>query len=259
MLLFCFQNAAEQPPKQYLPQHNPPQIHPENPCNTYQPLNHQPHQPMPPQMPIDPNNLHQQQTQPHSYVTSLAASSSGTTPGATSMLQQAGQPGLPTPNNYIDQNGDDSNMSNPDWTLDTPGSGGEAGGSLKLDGNNLDCKICAVKNKSMSEYLKHLSKVHFKNKLLTMVPKSRPYKCPWVGCEVVKKDRYNISLHYGMTHKVALKLMQEMPEDALNEDVEAVCKLCHQSFTAHRYLYTHLADSHFQVCYFFYTIFFTSD
>ncbi len=92
----------------------------------------------------------------------------------------------------------------------------------------------------MSEYLKHLSKVHFKHKLLSMVPKTSPYKCPWEGCEVVKKDRYNISIHYGMTHKVAFKLMQEMPEDAMPEDVEAVCKLCHQSFTAHRYLYTHL-------------------
>ena len=57
--------------------------------------------------------------------------------------------------------------------------------------------------------------------------------------------RYNISLHYGMTHKVAIRLMEEMPEDALNEAVEAVCKLCSESFTAHRYLYTHLADVHF--------------
>ena len=36
-----------------------------------------------------------------------------------------------------------------------------------------------------------------------------------------------------------------MPEDAVDEDMEATCKLCHQSFTAHRYLYTHLSDTHF--------------
>jgi hypothetical protein len=109
-----------------------------------------------------------------------------------------------------------------------------------------DCKICAVKSKGMPEYLKHLCKVHFKHKLLSMVPKQQPYKCPWNGCEVTKKDRFNISLHYGTIHSVALRLMQEMPDDALNEDVEATCKLCRQSFTAHRYLYTHLSDTHFQ-------------
>ncbi len=27
-------------------------------------------------------------------------------------------------------------------------------------------------------------------------------RCPWKDCEVVKKDRFNIALHYGMAHKV---------------------------------------------------------
>ena len=98
----------------------------------------------------------------------------------------------------------------------------------------------------MSEYLKHLSKVHFKHKLLSEMPKQAPYKCPWPSCEVTKKDRFNLALHYGMIHKMALKLVQEMPEDALDEEVEATCKICHESFTAHRYLYTHLSDTHFQ-------------
>ena len=109
-----------------------------------------------------------------------------------------------------------------------------------------DCKICAVKSRGMSEYLKHLSKVHFKHKLLSEMPKQAPYKCPWPSCEVTKKDRFNLALHYGMIHKMALKLVQEMPEDALDEEVEATCKICHESFTAHRYLYTHLSDTHFQ-------------
>ena len=54
---------------------------------------------------------------------------------------------------------------------------------------NYDCQICSAKYRGFSEYSKHLSKVHFKHKLLSMVPKSPPYKCPWKGCEVVKKDR----------------------------------------------------------------------
>ena len=179
---------------------------------------------------------HPQQQPQQPYPTSNAASM-----GSSSMVPQ---PSSLSSSSYLDQNGGDDSGS-----ISGGGNGNSNSSGAMLDGNNYDCKICSVKCKGMSEYLKHLSKVHFKHKLLTMVPKSRPYKCPWNGCEVVKKDRYNISLHYGMTHKVALKLMQEMPEDALNEDVEAVCKLCQQSFTAHRYLYTHLADTHFQVYY----------
>jgi hypothetical protein len=115
------------------------------------------------------------------------------------------------------------------------------------DPQTYDCKICAVKSKGMTEYLRHLSKVHFKHKLLSCVPKTSPFKCPAKDCDVTKKDRFNIALHYGMTHKIVLNLLQEMPDDALNEEVEATCKLCHQSFTAHRYLYTHLSDTHFGV------------
>ena len=118
--------------------------------------------------------------------------------------------------------------------------------SNNSDSKSYHCKVCDFKTRGLSEYLKHLSKIHFKHKLSEMVPKTPPYKCPFQGCDVVKKDRYNISLHYGMSHKVALKLMQEMPEDALNEASEAVCKVCNQSFTAHRYLFTHLSDAHFQ-------------
>ena len=71
-----------------------------------------------------------------------------------------------------------------------------------------------------------------------MVPNTSPYKCPWEGCEIVKKDRFTISLHYGITHKVALKLMQDMPQEALKEPIEVACQLCQQKFTAQRYLYS---------------------
>jgi len=93
---------------------------------------------------------------------------------------------------------------------------------------NYDCQICSVKSKGITEHLKHLSKVHFKHKLLSCVPKSAPYRCPWQDCEVVKKDRFNLALHYGTAHKVALSLLMDMPEDAVNEEMEATCKICHQ-------------------------------
>ena len=90
-------------------------------------------------------------------------------------------------------------------------------GTSNSSNQTFDCKICAVKSRGMSEYLKHLSKVHFKHKLLSEMPKQAPYKCPWPSCEVTKKDRFNLALHYGMIHKMALKLVQEMPEDALDD------------------------------------------
>ena len=149
---------------------------------------------------------------------------------------------------YADHNASSSGMEDSmSSSADQTFSGTNDDSLMSNDGNQtFDCKLCSVKSRGMSEYLKHLSKVHFKHKLLSSMPKTPPFKCPWNGCEVSKKDRFNLALHYGMSHKIALKLIQEMPEDALDEDVEATCKLCHESFTAHRYLYTHLSDTHFQ-------------
>ena len=164
---------------------------------------------------------------------------------SSSMLHQQPSSHFPSSQSLhnLSSSGMDDSLSSADQTL------GDDSLLSPTDASMLqthDCKICAVKCRGMSEYLKHLSKVHFKHKLLSMVTKTAPFRCPWNGCEVTKKDRFNLALHYGMTHKVALRLMQDMPNDAMNEEVEATCKLCHQSFTAHRYLYTHLSDTHFQ-------------
>lgn len=111
----------------------------------------------------------------------------------------------------------------------------------------IECKICSVKSKGLTEYLKHLSKNHFKNKLMQSIPKQDP-KCPVPGCEFDRKDRVSLAMHYGTFHKASLEIMKSLPPDALTyEDVEAKCRLCDEKFTAHRYLYTHLSDTHFQV------------
>ena len=45
---------------------------------------------------------------------------------------------------------------------------------------------------------------------------------------------------------MVLNYLQDLPEDESTvEDTEATCKLCHQAFTAQRYLFTHLSDFHF--------------
>ena len=148
-----------------------------------------------------------------------------------------------------DEDEDDCDL---DDTIGMSTSGNDLAGNLNFSANSLEasldesfssshepttthaCKICAVKSKGMTEYLRHLSKVHFKQKLLSITPKEAPFKCPAEGCDVTKKDRLNIALHHGIAHKVVLNLLQETPEDELHEEVEANCKICHQSFTAHR-------------------------
>jgi hypothetical protein len=110
--------------------------------------------------------------------------------------------------------------------------------------DNHDCKICSAKSLGLADYLKHLSKIHFKTKLLSMVPSSEPFRCPFEGCELEKKDHLTLAVHYGMNHKIALKLLNEMPEDAINsgasggDGVEAKCQLCNEAFTAHRFVQT---------------------
>ena len=148
-----------------------------------------------------------------------------------------------------DEDEDDCDL---DDTIGMSTSGNDLAGNLNFSANSLEasldesfssshepttthaCMICAVKSKGMTEYLRHLSKVHFKQKLLSITPKEAPFKCPAEGCDVTKKDRLNIALHHGIAHKVVLNLLQETPEDELHEEVEANCKICHQSFTAHR-------------------------
>ena len=109
-----------------------------------------------------------------------------------------------------------------------------------------ECKICQIKSRGQHEYLKHLSKQHFKHKLMESIPRGSDPRCPYPGCDFDKKDRPTIAIHIGTFHKVALEIMDSLPPDANYQEVEAKCKLCSESFTAHRYLFTHLSESHFQ-------------
>ena len=110
------------------------------------------------------------------------------------------------------------------------------------------CKFCSAKCSTKTELKRHLSTVHFRHQLMNMVPKSAPYKCPVQSCSMIKKDRFSIAMHYGNTHKVVLKLTDEtsLEEMAKVEPLAVVCKLCQQTFTNQRYLYTHMTQDHFQ-------------
>ena len=105
--------------------------------------------------------------------------------------------------------------------------------------DNYNCKICSARSLGLADYLKHLSKIHFKTKLLALVPSEEPFLCPHEHCGQEKKDHLSLAVHYGINHKVCLKLLNETPEEELrnsggSDGVEAKCQLCNEAFTAHR-------------------------
>ena len=67
--------------------------------------------------------------------------------------------------------------------------------------DNYNCKICSARSLGLADYLKHLSKIHFKSKLLSMVPSSEPFLCPFESCGLEKKDHLSLAAHYGINHK----------------------------------------------------------
>ena len=111
------------------------------------------------------------------------------------------------------------------------------------------CKICQVEQESPATYQRHLIKVHFKAKLLEDCPRSKPFVCPNDGCDVERRDRFNLLMHFGGCQKKVWKLLEELPEGSiqtLDESSKSKCKICGKYFTSARYMWTHMGDEHFE-------------
>ena len=111
------------------------------------------------------------------------------------------------------------------------------------------CKICNVQQDSPAAYQRHLIKVHFKAKLLQDCPRSKPFVCPNEGCDVERRDRFNLLMHFGGCQKKVWKLLEQLPEGSiqtLDETSKSKCKLCGKYFTSARYMWTHMGDEHFE-------------
>ena len=112
------------------------------------------------------------------------------------------------------------------------------------------CKICKVEHDSMASYQRHLIKVHFKTKLLNSCPKAKPFVCPNEGCNIERRDRFNLLMHFGGCQRKVWKILEEMPEDSiehLNDTSKSKCRICGKYFTSARYMWGHLGEDHFQV------------
>ena len=111
------------------------------------------------------------------------------------------------------------------------------------------CKICKVEQESPAAYQRHLIKVHFKSRLLQDCPRSKPFVCPNEGCDIERRDRFNLLMHYGGCQKKVWKVLEEMPEGSiehLDDTSKSKCKLCGKYFTSARYMWTHMGDEHFE-------------
>ena len=70
------------------------------------------------------------------------------------------------------------------------------------------CRMCPeTAFKWQSCLYKHFLINHFNEKIRSFLPEKEPFKCP--KCEYVAKQKYILLLHYGITHKIVIKYLEE--------------------------------------------------
>ena len=112
-----------------------------------------------------------------------------------------------------------------------------------------NCKICKVEMDSLGSYQRHLIKVHFKTVLLNDCPKMKPFICPNPDCNIERRDRFNLLMHYGGCQRKVWKILEDTPEgsvDNLNDTSKSKCRLCGKYFTSPRYMWGHMGEEHFK-------------
>ena len=114
------------------------------------------------------------------------------------------------------------------------------------------CPICKSTFLKDGDFLHHAAESHFADKLKTDLPQVAPFKCP--KCPIICKDLQRLVLHYGLTHNMVLKLLNEL-FDIMDSDNAKIlkqfetqlfcCALCQNSFGGLELLLQHMAESHF--------------
>ena len=114
------------------------------------------------------------------------------------------------------------------------------------------CPICKSTFLKDEDFLYHAAESHFADKLKTDLPQVAPFKCP--KCPIICKDLQRLVLHYGLTHNMVLKLLNELFDIMDSDDVKILkqfetqlfcCALCQNSFDGLELLLKHMAESHF--------------
>ena len=85
----------------------------------------------------------------------------------------------------------------------------ETASKLPDKGGSLKCEICGHHQDTENLFLRHLSLMHFQDKLMEGLPFRVPYRCPWVECNQEKTSTHLLMLHVGFEHGLTKKLYKE--------------------------------------------------
>ena len=76
--------------------------------------------------------------------------------------------------------------------------------------------------KWQSALYKHFLINHFNEQVRNMLPSTEPFQCP--KCEHVAKTKFHLLVHFGIVHKVVLKLLEQAEKEGQNLIVKAMHK-----------------------------------
>ena len=81
----------------------------------------------------------------------------------------------------------------------------------KATAGPIQCPICNSPFLTSPQFLRHLTDNHFYDQLCSEFPSFKPFSCPL--CNFEGKDRKTLTHHYGISHKVVLKLLNDWCEE----------------------------------------------
>ena len=128
--------------------------------------------------------------------------------------------------------------------------------TTRSDQTPVACPICSSTFLNGTHFLRHAADKHFMDQLKLDLPSEAPFNCPF--CTQNCKDLKLLVRHYGLNHKMVLKLLNERVgimdsfDDAILKKYETQesqrenCPLCSSSFGGRYMLLRHLADCHFR-------------
>lgn len=68
------------------------------------------------------------------------------------------------------------------------------------------CEICNASHDNERLFIRHISLRHFSRELCEELPKSVPFKCPYIDCNQEKTNLHHLMMHYGCEHNVSMEL-----------------------------------------------------
>ena len=85
------------------------------------------------------------------------------------------------------------------------------------------CRVCPeTAFKWQSGLYKHFLINHFNEQIRSMLPEKEPFKCP--KCDYTAKAKYALVVHFGITHKMVLTMLEQAAQQGQNLVMKTVHK-----------------------------------